>query len=127
MAAASDYLESELLDHVLAIGAYTAPTNVYLALFTTDPTDADTGTEVSGGGYARQVLAFGGTGGSRSNTGAVAFTATGADFGNITHVGIYDALSGGNLLFHGALTTPRNVLDGSTITFGIGDVTVGLD
>ena len=55
MAALSDYLENELLDHALGTGSFTAPTNVYLSLYTTDPTDADTGNELSGNGYSRCI------------------------------------------------------------------------
>lgn len=124
--AASDFLENALLGAVLKNTAYTSPAAVYLALFTSDPTDAGTGSEVSSGGYTRQALAFGGTGSSVSTTAAVAFTAAGAAFGTVTHVGIFDAATGGNLLLHGALTVPRTVEDGSTLTFAAGDITAGV-
>ena len=50
----SNYLETELLDHVFANNAYTSPSSVYVGLFTTSPAEDGSGTEVSGGSYARQ-------------------------------------------------------------------------
>jgi len=128
MSALSNYLENELLDHALGTAAFTAPSNVYLALYTTNPTDADTGTEVSGNGYARQLTTFtAAVSGSSASSSAESFTASGGAFGTITHVGIHDALSGGNLLFHAALPSARIVNDGESIDFAIGAVTVSLD
>lgn len=127
MAEISNYLENELLDHALGTGAWTTPAAVYLALFTSDPTDAGSGTEVSGSGYARQAIAFGAaSGGTAANTAAESFTASGGSFGTVTHIGIYDASTAGNLLFHSALNASRVVNDGDTLTFAIGDVTVTL-
>lgn len=127
MAAASSYLESALLSAVLTNSAYTSPAQVYFALFTTDPTDAGTGAEVSGGGYARQAVSFGGSDSTRESDGQLEFTASGASFGTITHVGIFDAVSGGNLLLHGALAISRDVLDGATLTFAAGDIVAGVN
>ena len=127
MAALSDYLENELLDHALGTGSFTAPTNVYLSLYTTDPTDADTGNELSGNGYSRQLITFGAaSGGSATNTTQETFTASGGNFGTITHVALHDASSNGNLLFHAELSSSRTVNDGESIVFAIGDVTVSL-
>ncbi len=112
MSKMSDYLEKKLLDHVLRNTAYTPPASVYLALFTTDPTDAGTGTEVTGGAYARQKITFGAAsspGGTASTTADIAFPVATANWGTVTHVGIYDAATAGNLLFHGALNTPRTI------------------
>ena len=109
----SDYAENKLLNHMLGVSTFTMPTTVYLALFTSNPTDAGTGTEVTGNGYARKVIPFStATTGTISNASEVAFaTPTGA-WGIVTHFGIYDALTGGNLLVHGPLTTA----DGTAIT-----------
>lgn len=127
MASLSNYLENELLDHSLGTGAYTAPTNVYLALFTTDPTDADTGTEVSGSGYARQLVTFGAaSGGAASNTTEETFTASGGNFGTVTHTALYDAVTGGNMLWHGAMSASRTVNDGESLTFAIGAIDASL-
>ena len=106
-------------------GSATRPTAWYVALYTAAPSDSGGGTEVSTGGYARQSVAFSAAsspGGTTSNSGEVSFTATGADYGTVTHMGIFDASSGGNLLWHGALTASKTVADGDTLTFAVGNI-----
>jgi len=127
MSSFSDYLENKVLDHVYRNVAYTAPTGTYLALYTVAPTDAGGGTEVTGGGYARQAITFGASsGGAIANTGAVAFTASGAAYGTVVAVGIFDAATLGNLLAWDAITSAV-VGDGDTLNFPIGDIDVTLD
>jgi hypothetical protein len=113
MSAASDYLENKVLDHFLGTASTSAPATVYLALFTTDPTDAGSGTEVSTSGtaYSRQSIAFSSaSSGSTSNSADVEFSqATGSGFGTVTHFGIFDASTAGNLLFHGSLTASKTI------------------
>jgi len=122
----SDYLENELLDHVFRNSSYSPPAAVYLGLYTAAPTDAGGGTQVTGGGYARQAITFGAaSGGAISNTSAVEFTASGANFGTITHVGIFDASTSGNLLAWKAITSVT-INDGDTLNFPIGDIDVTL-
>lgn len=126
MSSFSDYLENALLNHVFRNTALTAPTTVYLALYTAAPTDAGGGTQVSGGGYARQAITFGApAGGAISNTSAVSFTATGANFGTIVAVGIFDTLTVGNLLAWDDITSAV-INDGDTINFPIGDIDITL-
>jgi len=125
MAALSDYAEKLLLDFLMTTGTATRPTNWYVALFTAAPNDAGGGTEVSAGGYARQSVAFSAAaspGGTTSNSGEVSFTASGGDYGTVTHMGIFDASSSGNLLWHGALTASKAVADGDTLTFAVGNI-----
>ena len=125
MAALSDYAEKLLLDFLMTTGTATRPTNWYVALYTAAPSDAGGGTEVSGAGYARQAVAFNAAatpGGTTSNTADVSFTATGGNYGTVTHLGIFDASSSGNLLWHGALTANKTVEDGDTITFTAGNI-----
>jgi hypothetical protein len=127
MSKMSNYLENALVNATLRGTAYTAPSTVYLALYTSDPTDADTGTEVSGGAYARQSVAFAApVDGATSNSANVTFPQASANWGNVTHIGIRDALTGGNLLYYAPLTTARNILSGDTIAFLSGQVTVTL-
>ena len=130
MAALSDHLEKLLLDWSMTTGTATRPTAWFLALYTAAPSDAGGGTEVTGGGYARQAIAFDAAatpGGTTSNTAAVEFTATGAAYGTVTHIGIFDASTGGNLLWHGAMTASRTIGDGDTLVFAAGDVDLTLD
>jgi hypothetical protein len=126
MSAMSDYLENKFLDHFLGTASTSAPAAVYVGLHTADPTDAGTGAEVSGNGYARQAIAFGASsGGTASNSGAVEFpAANGGDFGTITHIGIYDASSSGNLLFHSALTTSKTIADGDIFKIAVSGVDI---
>ena len=127
MADFSDYLENEVLDHVFGGASYTSPSAVYLGLYTSNPTDAGGGTEVSTGGYARQEITFGSaSSGAIANTAAVEFTASGANFGTITGVGIFDASSSGNLLAWKSITSVA-INDGDTLNFPIGDIDVTLD
>lgn len=127
MSGASNFLENAIFNHVLRNTAYTSPTTVYLALFTDDPTDADTGTEVSGGSYARQTIAFDSpTNGVGANTATVTFPTPTASWGTVTHVGIYDASTGGNLLVHAALAQEKVAGIGDTVRFNAGDLTVSV-
>ena len=109
----------------MTTGTATRPTNWYVALYTAAPSDAGGGTEVSGAGYVRQSVAFDAAatpGGTTSNSADVSFTAAGGDYGTVTHLGIFDASSAGNLLWHGALTASKAVEDGDTITFTAGNI-----
>lgn len=127
MSKLSNFLENELIDTILRNLPWTGPTTVYAALYTADPTDADTGTEVTGGSYARQTVAFGApTNGATDNSSDVTFPTATANWGTITHVGLRDAVSGGNLLFHGPLTASKVVNNGDTFKFNAGDLDADL-
>ena len=129
MSAMSDYLENKLVDLTLRGQAFTAPATLYVSLHTTATTDAGGGTEVSGGSYARVAVtanltnfagtqsagsttASTGTGGATSNNGTITFPSPTGNWGTVSHFGIWDASSGGNLLFHGALTTSKTINNG---------------
>ena len=129
MSAMSDYLENKLIDHIFRGVSFTAPAALHVALFTAAPSDSGGGTEVTGGSYARAALAptntnwdntqgagtsaaSSGTGGSTKNKAAITFPAPTANWGSVTHIGIFDASSGGNLLVHGALTASKTVNNG---------------
>ena len=130
MAALSDYAEKLLLDYSMTTGSVTRPTAWYVALYTSAPSDAGGGTEVSGGGYARKTVAFAAAtsgAGTTSNSGDVSWTASGAAFGTVTHIGIHSALSGsGNLLWHGAMTASKTVNDGDTLEFAAGNIDLAI-
>lgn len=126
MSAMSNYLENEILDHILGTGSWTMPTNVYLALFTAVADgEAGTVTEVSGSGYSRQSTAFAAaSGGVASNSAIETFTASGGNWGTITHWGLYDASTSGNLLIYGSLSASRVINDGDSLTFAVGAVDI---
>jgi len=125
MSAMSDYLENEILDHILGTGAYTMPTTVYVGLSTGSFNDDNSGTELSGSGYARQSIAFGAAAsGTASNSGAVDFPAATGSWGTVSHFGIFDASTGGNLLIHGALTASKAVDTGDILRIATGDMDI---
>ena len=123
----SDYLETKVLDHVFAGTAYTAPSTLYVALFTAAPSDSGGGTEVSGGGYARQTIAFTTSGDTTSNNAAVEFPTATANYGTVTHVGVYDASSAGNLMAWAALTSSKTIETGDVFRIPSGDLDITLN
>jgi hypothetical protein len=127
--ALSNYWENELIDHLFRARSYTAPTDHYFALFTAAPGEAGGGTEVSGGSYARVQVAAGfaefegtggettnvdsaGTGGATQNRNPITFPTPSANWGTVTHFGVFDAASSGNLHTYGALTASKNINNG---------------
>jgi hypothetical protein len=128
MSAMSDYLENKLVDHLFRTTTFTRPSPIYIGLYTSAPSDSGGGTEVSGGSYARVAStpsdtawtatqggtsgASSGTGGTTDNATDITFPAPTANWGVVTHFGIFDASSGGNLLIWGALTTPKTINSG---------------
>jgi hypothetical protein len=128
----SNYLEQKLLDHVLRNTAYTPPAIVYLGLFTVTPADGVSGTEVptaGGSAYARQPLAVvaASSVGVTSNSAIVTFPASVTDWGVIVAIGIFDAVSGGNLLWYGPLNPTRNLDPGHQPSFDIGELDFALE
>jgi len=124
----SDNAETLVLNWVFTSTSATRPTAWYLALFTTDPTDADTGTEVSTSGtaYARESVTFTVSGDTASNTAAVEFATATASYGTVSHVGVYDAVTGGNLIAHAALSTAKTIDTGDVLRLPAGDLDITL-
>jgi len=123
----SNYLENKVMLHVFGGTSYTAPATLYVGLYTSDPGEDDTGTEVSGGSYARQTAAFTITGGAAANTAAIEFPTASASWGTVTYVGVRDASTGGNLLASGALTTSKTISSGDVFRIPTGDLDITLD
>ncbi len=127
MAEMSNYLENALINATLRNTSYTSPTTTYLALYTSDPTDADTGTEVSGGSYARQAITFGApSNGASTNSAAIEFPQATGSWGTVTHVGIRDASTSGNLLYHTPLDVSKTIASGDIFKIAIGSLSVTL-
>ena len=129
MAGFSDYLEDKVLEHVFGGNAYSAPSTLYVALYTVAPTDTGGGTEVSGGAYARQTAAFtvSGTNPTQaSNSAAIEYPTATANYGTVVAVGIFDASSSGNLLAYANLTASKVVSTGDVFRFNAGDLDVTL-
>lgn len=125
----SNYLSNKLIDEFFRAQAYPWPATTYQALYTSAPGNADVGTEVAGGSYARVAVASSmanwsgtqsagstsassGTSGKSSNNITIAWSAPTADWGAVTSYGRRDASSGGNLLVWGSFASPRSILNG---------------
>jgi hypothetical protein len=142
--ALSDYLENKLIDHVFRGQAYTAPTTIYVALYTSACSDAAAGTEVTGGSYARpglaaslvnwagtqaaaSTVASSGTSGTTSNNAAITFVTPSAGWGTVTYIGLMDAVTAGNLLVCTALTVGKTINSGDTVSFPAASLTNQID
>lgn len=137
----SNYTEENVIQSTLRGAAFPVPSGIYLALFTADPTDANVNAnEVSTASlpaYVRQDTAAGGAissgwtspaNGVSSNAKAITFPANnGTATVTATHLGLYDAITGGNLLYHSSLVLPKSLLVGDVVSFGIGAISITLD
>jgi len=127
MAEISNYLENAIINATLRNTTYTSPATVYVSLWTSDPTDAGSGTEVSGGSYARTSVTFGApSGGVSTNSAAVEFPQATASWGTIGWIGINDASTSGNLLYHTALDTSKTIDTGDIFKIATGNLSVTL-
>lgn len=133
MTAMSDVLENAVLDLILRNTPISAAGinagSIFAALFVTPTTDTGGGVELSGGGYSRAAVSgfTAPTSGSTSNSTAVSFPNATSSWGTVTHFALYDSASGGNLLFHGPLTTPKVVNAGDSFVFPVGNITISID
>jgi len=123
----SNFLETEILDHVFGAAAYTAPTTLYLALFTATPGETGGGTEVSGNGYVRKAVAFTTSGNTTSNTSAVEYPTATGNFGTVTSVGVFDASTSGNLMAFAALSSSKTIETGDVFRVPAADLDITLD
>lgn len=123
----SNYLENALINATLRNTSYTSPAAVYVSLHTADPTDAGTGTEVSGGSYARQSATFGApSNGVSTTTADITFPQATASWGTIGWIAIWDASTTGNMLYHTALDTSKSIDTGDIFKIASGSLTVTL-
>jgi len=124
MSAASDYMENASLKWALSTNSVTRPTAWYVALFTSATTDVGGGTECSGGSYARQSVTFTITNDTASNSAQILFPTASSSWGTISYFAIYDASTGGNMLFHGPLSSSKLIDIGDSFLFNIGGLSV---
>lgn len=128
----SNILEQQVLQHFFKGNNMNPPTNLYVALYLSDPTENDTGTEVNGSGYARQLITFGdiGVSGSKStisNASAISFPQAGSGWGTVTHFGIRNASSGGDLLAFAPLNISKTINSGDKLEFPASGIIITLD
>jgi hypothetical protein len=127
MSEMSNYLEDALINVTLRATAYTAPATVYVSLWTSDPTDAGSGTEVSGGSYARTAVTFAApSNGVTTNSADVTFPTATASWGVVGWIGINDASTAGNLLYHSPLDTSKTIDSGDIFKISTGNLSVTL-
>jgi hypothetical protein len=127
MAEMSNYLEDALINATLRATTYTSVATVYVSLWTSDPTDAGSGTEVSGGSYARTAVTFGApSNGVTTNSADVTFPTATASWGTVGWIGINDASTSGNLLYHTALDLAKTIDSGDIFKIETGNLSVQL-
>lgn len=128
MAEFSNYLEAKLLNHVLRNTSYTSPTTVYVGLYTSNPNEDNSGTEISGNNYARQALSVStATAGIVTSSADVTFPQATGNWGTISHIGLLDAVTSGNLLMYTALNTAKTIETDDILKISSGNLTVVLD
>ena len=121
----SDYLELKFLDHFTGTASTSAPSAVYLGLSTASLADDNSGTELTGNNYSRKAITFASaSSGSIASNAAVEFDAATGSWGSISHFGIYDAASSGNLLFHGAFSAAKTIATGDVLKVASGSLTI---
>ena len=123
----TDYLENKLVAHTFSNTAFTSPSSVFVALYTVAPTDSTTGTEVSGGGYARQSAAFTTTGNAATNTSAIEYPTATGNYGTVVATALLDASSGGNMLAFATLSSSKTISTGDVFRIPAGDLDITLD
>jgi hypothetical protein len=114
----TNYLETQLLNHVLRNVSYPSPTSIYVALFTVSPSEGGGGVEVSGGGYVRQPVTFTVPApDSVTNVSDVTFPIATVDWGTVVAFAIMDQASSGNMLYYANLTASRTILASDQLRF----------
>lgn len=127
MAAFSNYAEDLLVNALLRGISFTAPATPYVALFVSDPGEGGAGIEVSGGAYTRKAATFSApSNGVTETTADLVFNQATADWGTVGYFAIFDASTAGNMLFHGALTTPKTIEIDDQFNIPAGNLTVTL-
>ncbi len=113
MAGKSRYLQNIVLNQVLRGTAYSPPVSLYIGLFNAMPTISTDGVEVTGIDYVRQAISFETTTiGRTHNTNDIVFPDAGGSWGSALGFGIFDAVTGGNLLYFGPFNNPAAIAYG---------------
>ena len=125
----SNTFETHTLQYLFTTTSVTRPTAWYIALFTSNPDEDASGTEVSTSGtaYARQSATFTVSGNEATNSAAIEFPTATASYGTVTHIGVFDAASAGNLIAYAALTTSKAIDTGDVLRLPANDLDVTMD
>ena len=125
----SNTFETHTLNYLFTSTSVTRPTAWYIALFTSNPAEDASGTEVSTSGtaYARQSATFTVSGNEATNSAAIEFPTATASYGTVTHIGVFDASTGGNLIAYAALTTSKAIDTGDVLRLPANDLDITMD
>lgn len=123
----SNTFETDVLKWLLTADAVTRPTTWYLAVYTVAPGEGGGGTECSGTSYARQAVTMTVSGNTATNSANVEYPTAGSSWGTLVAVGIFDALSGGNLIAYGNLNASKTIDTGDVFRVPAGDLDVTID
>jgi len=123
----SNDFETRVLNYVFTTSSVTRPTAWHVALYPAAPRDTGGGNEVKDGGYTRKEAAFTVSGNTASNSASVEYPTATAGYGTVTHIGVFDASSGGNLIAYAALTTSKAIDTGDVFRLPAGDLDITLD
>ena len=128
MSAMSDYLAVKFLDHFTGTASTSAPSAVYLGLATGSIGDDASGSELTGNNYSRKAITFASaSSGSIASNANVEFDPATGSWGDVSHWGIFDASSSGNLLFHGSFTSAKTIASGDILKVASGSLTISAD
>tara|TARA_R100001460_G_scaffold53096_1_gene92031 strand:- start:1264 stop:1650 length:387 start_codon:yes stop_codon:yes gene_type:complete len=125
----SNTFETHVLNYVFTATSVTRPTAWYVALFTSNPAEDASGTEVSTSGtaYVRKTVAFTVSGNLATNSAAVEFPTATASFGTVTHIGVFNASTSGDLIAYSALSASKAIATGDVFRIPAGDLDITLD
>ena len=123
----SNTYETNVLTWTFTTGAVTRPTAWYIGLFTSDPGEAQGGTEVSGGSYVREAVTFTVSGDTATNSAAIEWPVATASWGTITHIAVYDASTSGTQIAYAALTSSKTISTGDVLRIPAGDLDITLN
>ena len=127
MSEMSNYLENALINHTLRNSALSAPSAVYVSLHTANPDEDASGSELSGSAYARQAATFAAPSNGVSTTSAdINFPQATGSWGTVSHIGIWDASSSGNMLYYTALDASKTIATGDILKIAAVSLTVTL-
>jgi uncharacterized protein YaiE (UPF0345 family) len=126
--AATDYLENKILDHVFGKSAYTPATQFVVALYTDFPSEAGTGTEITGGSYARVITTSSdwstASNGSIHNVNTIIFPTATASWGRVHAIAIFNESN--QMLWRGKLAVSKTIENGNVFTVNANDLVISI-
>ena len=124
----SNYLENKLVEHVFRANTMVSPAEIYVALYSSDPGEDNSGVELIGNGYTREIVTFGlPSDGVSYNDTDVVFNPATSDWPTVSHVAVFDLSAGGNMLFYGPLSASISITSGNNFRLPAGNLAVGFD